>query len=174
MTSPTQRSLALLRSRGWRATVVEHWNPHACIRQDLLGFGDLLAMRGPSLFGWPHPSLTCKDDENRAIALVQTTTGSNMAARRAKIIAEVRARDWVIAGGRIYLHGWRQIGKANTRRKWECREEQIGLADFGFVIPVSGATVSALEAAGCAITTASGPEHAGSKIAPRGRARKGA
>ncbi len=37
-TSPTQLTLKHLRDDGWTAEIVEHWNPHARIRHDLLGF----------------------------------------------------------------------------------------------------------------------------------------
>lgn len=51
MTSPTQRSLAHLRSLGYRVAVVERWNPHARIRQDLFGVLDLLAVRDGEILG---------------------------------------------------------------------------------------------------------------------------
>jgi hypothetical protein len=39
--TPTQRSLAYLRAEGWQVAIVERWNPHARIRQDLFGdYGD--------------------------------------------------------------------------------------------------------------------------------------
>lgn len=41
--SPAQRSLAALKQLGYRAKVVEKWNPFAKIRQDLFG-GDILAL----------------------------------------------------------------------------------------------------------------------------------
>ena len=42
--SPTQRSLKLLRDEGYTAQVVERWNPHARVRQDLFGVIDTAAM----------------------------------------------------------------------------------------------------------------------------------
>ena len=42
---PTQRTLARLRQEGaLEVAIVEHWNPHARIRQDLFGFIDILAI----------------------------------------------------------------------------------------------------------------------------------
>ena len=41
-TSPMQRSLKHLRDAGWTCAIVEHWNLHAKIRQDLFGFGELV------------------------------------------------------------------------------------------------------------------------------------
>lgn len=44
-TSPTQRSLRYLREQGYLPAVVEKWNPHAHVRQDLFGFVDIVAVR---------------------------------------------------------------------------------------------------------------------------------
>jgi hypothetical protein len=65
--SPTQRSLEKLRQEGYLCQVVEKWNPHARIRQDLFGIGDILAIR---------------DTET---LLVQTTSRGNVNARIRKI-----------------------------------------------------------------------------------------
>jgi hypothetical protein len=92
--SPTERSLKLLRKEGWRVAVVEKWNPHAKVRQDLFGFADLLAIR-------PH---------NDPV-LVQVTSYSNMSSRRAKVLASEAAQDWKGAG-RVELHGWKKVGKS--------------------------------------------------------------
>src|SRR5215472_3844766 len=93
MSSPTQRSLAYLRQNGWTACVVEKWNQYARVRQDAFGFGDILAVH--------------LDDKNwfdvRHIALVQTTTAANMAARRGKISVSLAARQWRRAGGIVLL-----------------------------------------------------------------------
>ena len=43
MSSPTQRSLAMLKRLGYAACVVERWNQYAKVRQDALGFIDILA-----------------------------------------------------------------------------------------------------------------------------------
>src|SRR5512145_3126336 len=44
-TRPTKRSLEYLRGQGHLVAVVEKWNPHARVRQDLFGFIDVLAIR---------------------------------------------------------------------------------------------------------------------------------
>lgn len=43
-TSPTARTLRLLRGMGYQAFVVERWNPHVKRRQDFGGFADILAL----------------------------------------------------------------------------------------------------------------------------------
>ena len=108
-TSPTQRSLAKLRAEGWTVRVVEHWNQYARIRQDLFGFGDLIAVK----VGVPGATL------------VQTTTGHNLSARIAKIYGIPEAGIWKAAGNRIVAHGWRKVGERGKRKLWECREVEI-------------------------------------------------
>lgn len=98
--TPTMRSLAYLRGLGYRVAVVERWNYHAKIRQDLFGVVDLLAIR-----------------EGETLA-VQTTSGSNVAARAAKIAEAEATADIRKAGWRILVHGWRKA--ANGR--WTLRE----------------------------------------------------
>lgn len=92
MTSPTQRSLAWLRSHGWTAVVVERWNAHAKCRQDLFGFADILAIR---------PGRTL---------LVQTTTRDHVAHRVAKIGHTAEAFAWLDRSPEreIEVHGWKE------------------------------------------------------------------
>lgn len=104
MITPTQRSLKYLREDGWLAEVTERWNPHARIRQDLLGFIDIIAIRGGETLA------------------VQTTTGSNAAARVRKIgespnVAAVRAAGWT-----IHVHAWSKKGKP---ARWELRTVDV-------------------------------------------------
>jgi hypothetical protein len=87
-TSPTQRSLALLRQEGYRAEVVERWNPHARVRQDLFTIIDIVAIGNGHTVG------------------VQTTTKSNMKARHDKIVECEAYPDLVRAGWKIIVHGW--------------------------------------------------------------------
>lgn len=89
MSSPTQRSVAHLREQGYLVAVVERWNPHARIRQDLFGWIDLLAIR---------------DGETLAVQ----TTASGVAARIKKITAAESLPAVRKAGWRILVHGWRK------------------------------------------------------------------
>jgi hypothetical protein len=86
--TPTQRSKKHLESQGYRVAVVEKWNPHASIRQDLWGCIDIIAIR-----------------ENETLA-VQTTSGSNVSARVKKIADAEATPDMRKAGWRIHVHGW--------------------------------------------------------------------
>ena len=101
--TPTQRSLAKLRADGWTTAIVEHWNAHARVRQDLFGFIDILALR---------------DGETLA---VQATSGSNVAARVAKIAESETAPIVRKAGWRIEVWGWRK----NAAGKHVLRVEDV-------------------------------------------------
>ncbi len=112
--SPTQRTLAWLRSARFTAAVVEKWNPHAKLRQDLFGFIDIVAMHegSPGLLG------------------VQTTSGSGHSSRRAKILASPEARMWLNAENRIWIISWSKKGPRGKRKVWEPRIEPITLGMF--------------------------------------------
>jgi hypothetical protein len=98
-TSPTQRTLAHLRDDGWLTAVVEKWNAHAKIRQDLYGFVDVLALRG-------------------AVTLaVQCTSSSHVASRVTKIAEHPNTAAVRAAGWQIVVHGWRK----NSKGHWVLR-----------------------------------------------------
>lgn len=105
MSSPTSRSLALLRERGYTAAVTEHWNSFARIRQDLFGFVDVLAVG------------------NGHTLAVQTTSYSNVSARVRKINESAALPALLAAGWQIVVHGWRIVGG-----RWMVREVEIGSA----------------------------------------------
>lgn len=98
-TTPTQRSLALLREAGMLVAVVERWNPHARVRQDLFGCVDLLAL-----------------DAGKTVA-VQTTSKANMAARITKIVESEAYPYMVRAGWEIVVHGWYR----DKEKRWQCK-----------------------------------------------------
>jgi len=97
--SPTERSLAMLRTRGYLCRVVEHWNSHAKVRVDLWGC-DILAVK----VGEPP-------------LLVQTTTASNQSARAKKLCALPSTTFLLRAGWAIHVHGWSKKGCNEVRLK---------------------------------------------------------
>lgn len=106
--SPTQRSLAECRRRGWPAGVVERWiGPHGAggKRVDLFGFIDLIAL----------------DDYAGCLAIQATSSG--VADRLRKIDTECHdlAWEWLRAGNRIEVWGWTKRGKAGRRKLWRLR-----------------------------------------------------
>ena len=90
--TPTQLTLRYLRDvEHWPlVAVVEHWNPHARIRQDLFGFIDVLAVG-------PH-----------GVLAVQTTSAANVAPRIRKIAEHPNVGHVRDAGIAIHVHGWRK------------------------------------------------------------------
>ena len=106
MSSPTQLSLAMLRDRGFTVTVVEYWHAFAKIKVDLWGIGDILAI---------------KDDTT---LLVQTTSGSNVAARITKINESKHRAALLRAGWLLHVHGWRK-----AKGRWICREVDLSEGD---------------------------------------------
>jgi len=101
--------LAWLRKAGYTAAVVERWNPHAKVRQDLFGFCDIVGIRSG----------------RTGVLAVQTTTSPNSAARFAKIIANAAAHVWLLAGNEIALHAWAKQGPRGKRKVWQVRQEYI-------------------------------------------------
>ncbi len=103
--------MAALREAGFTCGVVEKWNMHAKIRQDLFGFIDIVAMRGD-------------------VIGVQATTMANKSSHVDKILAEKRARLWLLAGGRIQLWSWRKLAVKVNRKSWQADVMEITLAHF--------------------------------------------
>jgi hypothetical protein len=111
--TPTKRTLDALRKAGWTVAVVERWNSHAKIRQDLFGFIDVLAI---------------KDGVTLA---VQACAGSGHSKRRDKILAEPRAALWLRGTGRqLDIWSWSQRGERGKRKVWTPRIEPITLENF--------------------------------------------
>lgn len=104
--SPTQRSLKLMRDRGYTCAVVEKWNHHVKIRQDLFGFGDVLCFS-------PFETV-----------LIQCCIGGDAAKRTTKLLSVPASWGWANDGARrrIQIHAWRKVGPRGKRKKWECRE----------------------------------------------------
>jgi hypothetical protein len=119
-TSPTQRTLAELRKRGWTAQVVERWNPHARVRVDLFGVIDLVAIV-------PLPPgdelVPPVGGEPSGILGIQACSATDHAQRRDKILAEPRARLWVERGGQLELWSWSKRGGRGARKLWALRVE---------------------------------------------------
>ena len=113
MSSPTQRSLALLRKDGWTVCIVEKWVPQARKTIDAFGFGDCLA---------------CRPGDR--ISLIQTTSASNIMARYHKILSLPEAEVWLRSGGLIFVHGWAKRGGFGKRKLWSCTVKEITLLEM--------------------------------------------
>jgi len=100
--TPTERSLKYLREQGYLCAIVEKWNPHARIRQDLWGWCDILAIK-----------------KNEVLAVQVTSTG--VAARIKKIQESETVGRVREAGIRIEVHGHRK----NSKGEYVMRIEDI-------------------------------------------------
>lgn len=103
-TSPTQRTLALLRSEGWTAEKVEQRLPipGKYVTRDLFNCIDIVAVKaGERVLG------------------VQATSGSNVSARVEKI--QKLEPVWLEVA-RLEVWGWRQAGPRGERKTWEVRK----------------------------------------------------
>lgn len=109
MSSPTAKSLALLRKEGFTACVVEKYNKFARVRNDAFGYGDILCFK------------------DGITMLVQTTTAANVMARIDKIKAMKTAIDWAITTDvrLIEIHGWGLYGKKGKRKLYRCRRFEL-------------------------------------------------
>lgn len=92
----TSFALKELKKRGWNAQVVERWIPAVKRKVDLFGVIDIVAIKpGHAIIG---------------IQVTGSTASSgHVQNRRAKILAEPRAKDWVHAGGQLELWGYQKI-----------------------------------------------------------------
>jgi len=113
--TPTSRSLDHLRKRGLDADVVEKWIPAVKRRKDLFGVIDIVAISDHACLG------------------VQTTSASNLAARRAKAEEEPRLTRWLKAGCRFELHGWGLKGARGKRKTYQLTRQVACLTVHGIV-----------------------------------------
>lgn len=106
--SPTVRSLAECKKRGWQAQVVEKWVAQARRRIDLWGVGDIIALDGKP-----------------GSLLIQASSASGHSARVKKSLAEPRLRAWLAADNRFEVWTWGKRGSAGKRKLWTLRQEEI-------------------------------------------------
>lgn len=118
MASPTQRSLALLRSEGFECEVVERWIPFPKPghRKDLFGFVDILAV---------HPF------EGTLAVQACSGAGGALAERRRKLTEDPAVAPRVaickMAGWRVQIFGWvkRKKVRGGTAVRYEVRREDV-------------------------------------------------
>lgn len=109
-TSPTQRTLAHFRKHGYLCAIAEKRvrMPKAKfpVTQDLFGFIDIVAI----------------DHIAGGVIGIQATSGANVASRRTKIELLPAAQQWVCAGNKLCVIGWRKL-KQGKRVLWAPRIE---------------------------------------------------
>lgn len=110
MSSPTARSLELLRARGWTCQVVERRIRRFTL-VDLFGCIDILAV---------HP--------REGILGVQACARASAAARLVKAAAQDDLRVFLAAPGtRFSVWSWAKQGPRGKRKVWTCREDDLPL-----------------------------------------------
>lgn len=114
MPSPTERTLKMLRAAGITVQVVERWNPHAKVRQDLFGCIDLVAM----------------DRHCPGVLGIQACAGASHANRLQKVLSEPRAKLWVQLQNRFWVVSWSKKGARGKLKKWEPRIEEVTIGMF--------------------------------------------
>lgn len=92
--------------------MVEKWNPHARIRQDLFGFADIVAVKTPDVAGWWES----------ATLYVQVTSGSNHAARRTKLRALPAVATIKAAGNSVWILSF---AKSKKTGRYVARVEEL-------------------------------------------------
>lgn len=103
-----------MREEGYYAEVVERHIPYSHIKQDFLGFADILAIQR----GRP------------GVVAIQTTSSSNQSARLKKILASKLAPIWLEVGNLIEIHGWGKKGKVGKRKLWTVNRFVVTKSDF--------------------------------------------
>lgn len=101
-TSLTARSKWAMEGDGYLVAIVEHYNSFTKRKHDLFGCIDLLAIGA-----------------GETIA-VQTTSKSNMAARRHKIQESDAYPEMIRSGWKIQIHGWYK-----DKNRWQCKVEEL-------------------------------------------------
>ena len=97
--SPTQNTLKWMRAQGYLSAVVERWNPHARIRQDLFGIIDVLGV------------------SDEGTLAVQSTSDSNLSARVKKMRESEHLGTLIAAGWTVVAQGWKK-----KSGRWVSRE----------------------------------------------------
>jgi hypothetical protein len=91
---------------------VERWNPGARVRQDFLGFADILAV----------------EPDKPGVLAVQACATGDQAKRLTKIQSDglaANVRAWLGAGNRIVVWGWAKRGPRGKRKTWTLSDTEI-------------------------------------------------
>lgn len=121
--SNTQRTLRALRQGGYICEIAERWIQYGPgdprrkfatgMRKDMFGFIDIIAITPLGL------------------CAIQST-GSDFAAHDRLILENEIAPEWMTAGGRIELWGWRKVKlkRGGKAMRWKPRIKVYTLEDF--------------------------------------------
>lgn len=117
--SAVQRSLKRLRDDGAIAAVVEKWNPHARIRQDMFGVFDLVAIR--------------TGDSPGIVGIQVKSDGDGAADAKRKMDESAAAKAWQEAGGHVEIWVWRKVKPRGVKVvRWKLRRITGLVSTAGF------------------------------------------
>ena len=113
---PTERTLKYLRDDGWTADMIERWipnpkHPAGGFRKDYLGFGDILAFKGPDV-------------------LIVQSCGSSYSEHLKSLIASHEALQWSEYHN-LWLIGWRKVKlkRGGKAMRWKPRIAEFEIVD---------------------------------------------
>jgi len=150
MDSPTTRTLAECRAKGWRADVAEYWQPSFAARQVVDAATLLAESRSAEHLDALHKAVGTlrqvgpgkRQDlfdfidvvavGDGQIIAIQTTSTSGQGARYIKIVAECAeaAQAWLAAGGKIFIVGWKKYAQPVERKYWRSTWREVTAEDF--------------------------------------------
>lgn len=122
--TPTARTLAECRKRGWIAQVVEQTIPRTFIKRDLFGCIDIVAVTPEGIVG---------------IQATSNLTGGNHGMRVQKILAEPRMREWC-------RHARCEVFTAARRQECAMKNGSHALVDLELVFAQRDALAASLRA----------------------------
>ena len=138
MTTPTQRTIAMLKEQGiTHVGIVERYIKSGGFghRSDLFGIIDLIALLP---FGqsarWKHGIIGIQ---------VFGKTGWPSHVKTVMVEQAINTRAWLIAGGALELHGWRQLKKKRGGKamKWVPRIGDVTLKSGELTLTERGTNV---------------------------------
>ncbi len=118
--TPTQRTIRELRQNGIKCAIVEKWNAHIKIRQDMFGIIDIIAL----------------DPEKGVIGVQSTGSAFSQHIRKLQDEKAQETLDWLqTPGTSLELWGWRKIKRTRGGRQmiWQPRVGDFFVDDDGFV-----------------------------------------
>jgi hypothetical protein len=115
-----QRSKKYLEQKGWHVWIVEHFNQWAHVRQDLYGFGDLVAIRHDSNGVWAINACT---DEGEVKSHIDKYLNGYDNPKKGRQPPNPHLPVWLASKNRFSLFGWgkRNQGGIGSRKVWTLR-----------------------------------------------------
>lgn len=117
---PLQRTKAWLEKLGWHTWIVEYWNPHAFVRQDMYGFADLVAIRHDFKGVW---AINACEDSGEVSAHVKKYLDGWAHPKKGHQPPNSHLPVWLSGSNRFSIAGWGKRSSAGklSRKVWTLR-----------------------------------------------------